>query len=189
MQLEGASASRSRPSRFDAMRAMASKYTTNFPEFLSSGASGSPDTGDVVLVTGTTGTLGCRLLVRLVSNPEIRCIYALNRSARDGETVRQRQENALRTRGLDASILDRGRVVLLEGNLMQPRFGLSAVIYEEVCVLTSILCDPKICSCQNQMHASVTHIIHNSLRSHYASTVDELTRAACSLAYRLCNST
>ena len=165
------------------MRAMASKYTKKFPKFLSSGVSGSPDTGNVVLVTGTTGTLGCRLLVRLASNPKMRRIYAFNRPSRDGQTIRQRQETALRMRGLDVSVLDRGPVVLLEGNLMQPRFGLSAVVYEEVCTPNSILCDPKIYSCQDQMHASVTHIIHNGLSSHCVSTTNELTRAACSLAY------
>lgn len=114
------------------MHAMVSKYTREFPEFRPSETSGSPDGGDVVLVTGTTGSLGCHLLVRLASNPEIRRIYALNRSPRDGKTIRQRQENALRARGLDADILDHSRVVLLEGSLLQPMFGLPDTIYNEV---------------------------------------------------------
>lgn len=126
--------------RFDAMHAMVAKYTTGFPAFHPSEISATPELGDVVLVTGTTGSLGCHLLAQLASNSGIRRVYALNRPPRDGKTIRQRQENALRARGLDVAILDQDQVVLLEGSLVQPMFGLPDAIYNEVCTVWPLQC-------------------------------------------------
>lgn len=88
--------------------------------------------GDVVLVTGTTGNLGCYLLDALVSSGEVRLVYGLNRASRDGVSLVERQKEALRHRGLDARILQSPKVVLLEGSLTDPAWGLSAEMYEQV---------------------------------------------------------
>ena len=137
---QSTTASGSSSTRFDAMHAMVAKYTTGFPAFHPSESSAPPEPSDVVLVTGTTGSLGCHLLAQLASNSGIRRVYALNRPPRDGKTIRQRQENALRARGLDVAILDQDRVVLLEGSLVRPMFGLPDTIYNEVCAITCVRC-------------------------------------------------
>ena len=114
------------------MHAMVTKYSTRFPDFRPPVASSLlVPIGDVVLVTGTTGTIGCHLLLQLASNPEIQCIYALNRLSKDGKTIRQRQKEALHARGLDATILDSHSLELLEGDLCQPNFGLPIAMYEK----------------------------------------------------------
>ncbi|PCH36968.1 hypothetical protein WOLCODRAFT_28871 [Wolfiporia cocos MD-104 SS10] len=125
------------------MRRMADGYTAQFPS--------RPTilipapTGDVVLVTGTTGSLGCHLLKSLASDTSVLRVYALNRPAKNKATLRDRQKEALIDRVIDASILDLDKVVLLEGELTEPNWGLSANVYEEI-------------------HQSVTHIIHNAWR-------------------------
>ncbi|TFY52824.1 hypothetical protein EVJ58_g9797 [Rhodofomes roseus] len=135
--------------RIASMHAMVAKYTTDFPVFSPDRAASGQLSGDVVLVTGTTGSLGCHLLVQLASNSEVRRVYALNRPARNGDITRHRQERALLERGMDVAILDSDRVVMLEGDLTQPGFGLPADTYHE-------------------MHTSVTHIIHNAWHVDFA---------------------
>ncbi|CCM04238.1 uncharacterized protein FIBRA_06405 [Fibroporia radiculosa] len=130
--------------RTNAMREMVAKYTKEFPipAHTLNGVSGSTE-GDVVLVTGTARGLGCHILVQLASSPEISKVYALNRASPDGTPMSARQERGLLERGLDAGVLDNGKVVLLEGDLSHPNFGLQEATY-------------------NEMHRSVTHIIHNA---------------------------
>lgn len=120
--------------RIDAMRAMVEKYTATFPAFHRNETRPSPDSdaGDVVLVTGTTGSLGSHLLNQLVSRSEVRRIYAFNRPSKDRTTLRQRQEAVFLEHGLSAQLLSSDRVVLLEGDLAQPMFGLPENIYNEV---------------------------------------------------------
>ncbi|TFY54516.1 hypothetical protein EVJ58_g8816 [Rhodofomes roseus] len=138
------SASTSAAARIDAMRAMLTKYTANFPVHKADPSVKRP-AGDVVLVTGTTGSLGCHLLAQLSENQEVARIYALNRPAKDQLPLRERQRSALIDRGLDASVLESEKVVLLEGDLAKAHFGVGEKVYEE-------------------LRRSVTHIIHNAWR-------------------------
>ncbi|CCL98029.1 uncharacterized protein FIBRA_00022 [Fibroporia radiculosa] len=128
---------------------MATRYSHDFPirrrdvcvAAASSTAGGT--SGDVILLTGTTGNLGCYLVDALVSSPEVARIYALNRAARDGTPLRRRQAAAMIERGLDANVLASPKLLLLEGNITDPSWGLSQDLFQE-------------------MHGSVTHIIHNA---------------------------
>ena len=94
---------------------------------------------DVVLVTGTTGTIGSCVLAQLVADAKIDKVYALNREAPAPLDARQRI--VLRDRGLDPSVIDSPKVVLLEGALSQPKLGLADGLYE-------------------QLRTSITHVIH-----------------------------
>lgn len=94
---------------------------------------------DVVLVTGTTGTIGSNVLARLVADPRVEKVYGLNRESPTPLDTRQRI--ALRERGLDPSVVDSPKVVLLEGTVPQPKLGLPDDLYEE-------------------LRTSVTHVIH-----------------------------
>lgn len=133
----------------DMMRAMAAKYSTEFPihigETVIHGSTAARLGRDVVLVTGTTGSLGCHLLETLVSAQDVGRIYALNRAAKDNMPLRERQALGLIERGIDTRILDSSKVVLLEGDLTKPDWGLHTETFLEV-------------------HHSVTHIIHNAWR-------------------------
>lgn len=107
-------------------------FTQDFPAHQPSvrdTEAGLPE-GDVVLVTGTTGGLGCGLLAQMVACPEIARVYALNRK---GETpLRDRQEAALLAREFDVGLLDSPKIVLLECESDQEQLGLPSGVYEEV---------------------------------------------------------
>ncbi|EED77357.1 predicted protein, partial [Postia placenta Mad-698-R] len=109
-------------SRADAMRAMVAKYSKDFPIHRGSAAA-NMESGKVVLITGTTGGLGCYALKKLVADPKVTRVYAFNRPAKHGQNLYERQNSALVDRGLDASIVDSEKVVLLEGDLSTTNFG------------------------------------------------------------------
>ena len=94
---------------------------------------------DIVLVTGTTGTIGSNVLAQLVVDPKIGKVYCFNR--RGSTPLDARQRIALRDRGLDPSVVDSPKVVLLEGTISQPKLGLADDLYEEV-------------------RTSITHVVH-----------------------------
>ncbi|KAH9841056.1 uncharacterized protein C8Q71DRAFT_436612 [Rhodofomes roseus] len=129
--------------RADSMLAMAAKYLNDLPEHKS--ATSTASLHPVILVTGTTGSLGSFLLSRLVEDPSVARIYAVNRPARDGRGLRARQEAAMASRGLDIACLENSKVVLLEADISVAGFNLSHEVYAE-------------------MQSSVTHVIHNAWR-------------------------
>ena len=94
---------------------------------------------DVVLITGATGTIGSNVLAQLVADPKVGKVYALNRKASKPSDARQR--TALKDRGLDPSVVDSPKVVLLEGTVSQSKLGLADKLYE-------------------QLRTSVTHVLH-----------------------------
>ena len=114
--------------RVSAMHALVEKYSTDFPVHVS--RRGAPS-GEVVLVTGTTGGLGASLLVALAGAPEVRRVYALNRKG--ATAVYERQRAVLDERGFDGqAVLSSPKVVLLEAKADEANLGLSAEVYEEV---------------------------------------------------------
>ncbi|KAJ6471946.1 hypothetical protein C8R45DRAFT_1013633 [Mycena sanguinolenta] len=124
-----------------AMHVMVEKYTQDFGRAV--GDQGGSRTGEaVVLVTGTTGELGCYLLAHLLASGNIARVFALNRPSRKTSLI-ERQSRALVDRGLDPSIMDSPKLSLLEGDLANPNFDLPAPVYEE-------------------MQKNVTHIIHSA---------------------------
>ncbi|KAI0784440.1 male sterility protein-domain-containing protein, partial [Abortiporus biennis] len=107
------------------------------------------DAGDVILLTGTTGGLGCNMLAHLSMDPSVSRIYAFNRKAKGSDlkpqsrsNLEERQLKAVKSRGLESEYVS-SKVVLLEGDLLKPFFGLSEDIYAE-------------------LRDSVTHIMHNA---------------------------
>jgi len=100
-------------------------------------------TEEVVILTGSTGRLGCHLLNQLVADPKVRHIYALNReSSGEHGTLVARHEAALRAWGLTEDILHCGKVTLVVCSYTQDKLGLDAETYEKLA-------------------GSVTCIIHN----------------------------
>ncbi|ROW14073.1 hypothetical protein VPNG_04087 [Cytospora leucostoma] len=78
--------------------------------------------GQVVAVTGTTGSLGSYLLATLLARPDVSKVIALNRAA----DARERQPKALKSRGLPdlQPAIDQGRVVFFQMDVAKPRLGL-----------------------------------------------------------------
>ncbi|KAJ7449030.1 hypothetical protein B0H11DRAFT_2079260 [Mycena galericulata] len=99
--------------------------------------------GKVVLVTGTTGELGCYLLSHLLADDNVVQVYSMNRSSPQQQILRDRHASALVERGLDPNILNSPKLSLLEGDISRLGFDLPPPVYQ-------------------QMQQSVTHIIHNA---------------------------
>jgi hypothetical protein len=123
-----------------AMRKMVTKYSSNFPS-LSRAPSTSrsrrsntfADSGDVVLITGTTGRFGCHLLSQLLCDPKVKKVYALNRpTSNGGARVQERQRDAFKSWSVDTSVLKDTRLVLLESDLTNATLGLKQEYYTKV---------------------------------------------------------
>ncbi|KAJ7612097.1 putative aminoadipate reductase [Roridomyces roridus] len=95
----------------------------------------------VVLLTGSTGSLGSQILASLLSDERIGKIWALNRPA--GRTLRERHVDTFRERGLDLGLLEKEKLRMVEGTLHEEKLGVESGVYEEIL-------------------ASATHIIHNA---------------------------
>ncbi|KAG1835909.1 putative aminoadipate reductase [Suillus subalutaceus] len=139
-------------SHVHAIGAMIEKYSTGFlkldPDSMERPAKRARlDGGRVVLLTGSTGTLGSYILADLLGRPEVSTVYVLNRfSAASGTYSSMRQLKAFEERGLNTQLLTSSRKVLyLEGDVSQDRLGLTPPTYE-------------------RLKYSVNMIIHNAWR-------------------------
>ena len=95
--------------------------------------------GHVVLISGATGAIGSNTLAELFKSPSVKQIIVLARKSTTPISVRQKK--ALEDRGLDPSIVDSSKLVLHEGDLALPRFGLEENVYLK-------------------LESTVTHILH-----------------------------
>ena len=85
----------------------------------------------VVLLTGSTGSLGCMLLSRFVADSTISKVFCLNRPRDDAHDY---QVRALEKRGVVVKGEEWRKVVFLGANTSQANLGLDAVQYEEVSI-------------------------------------------------------
>lgn len=115
--------------RAKGLQEMVAKYTADFPAHHPTAP--APNS-EVALLTGSTGGLGSAVLAHLVTLPSVSRIYAFNRKTRGGASVRDRQLESLKDRGLDVGILDSPKVVLVEGDTARPDLGISEELYAEV---------------------------------------------------------
>ncbi|KAJ5784570.1 acetyl-CoA synthetase-like protein [Penicillium pulvis] len=107
-----------------ACRALVDKYTQNLPSPIPN-KPGPADEGQVLIITGTTGTIGSYLLDIALANPHVRHVFCLNRAA-DGQA---RQTEASISRGLST---DFTRAEFLQVDLAEPTLGLTADIYDRL---------------------------------------------------------
>ena len=127
-------------SRVRDMLRLADKYGSHFPPRRDDKTfAATQQTPTSVLVTGTTGSLGAHLLVRLLQSPDVEKVYAFLRK-RDDASPLDRQRSALKARGLDGRILESEKLVILQGDLAAQYLGLELSQYEEV----SSLCHDSI---------------------------------------------
>ena len=82
--------------------------------------------GHVVILTGSTGSLGAHILTLLVTRSDVRKVYCLVRGENPQETVLE----ALRKRGL--SVPDTTRLVALTSDLSKSDLGLSTANFTKL---------------------------------------------------------
>ncbi|THU97218.1 acetyl-CoA synthetase-like protein [Dendrothele bispora CBS 962.96] len=115
------------------MRRMVEKYSKDFIPVKPN----LPPTSNekkVVLMTGSTGGVGVHILHRLLQDKTVEKVYALIRnggSGVDSPSIETKQVNAFMERGVDKNLVRSKKLVLLEANLSQERFGLEEVVFEE----------------------------------------------------------
>ncbi|KAI0343640.1 acetyl-CoA synthetase-like protein [Trametopsis cervina] len=113
------------------------------PSSSSSSSSHPTNQPIVVLLTGSTGSLGSALLDVLASSPNITKIQALNRPSPGPLTLRSRQESGLQKLGIDPeSWAYWDKVVLHTADLGKVRFGMDEEGYAGL--------------------GGVTHVVHNA---------------------------
>ncbi|KAK0230499.1 hypothetical protein IW262DRAFT_1291609 [Armillaria fumosa] len=88
-------------SRINAMHKMVQKYSKDFPT-ISEIRAPTLKAGKIVLVTGTTGALGCHILANLTLDETVDHIYAVNRPGT--VPVTKRQQRAFVDHGLDVNM-------------------------------------------------------------------------------------
>ncbi|KAH8111803.1 acetyl-CoA synthetase-like protein [Phellopilus nigrolimitatus] len=129
--------------------ALVDKYTSAFPAFKTGIA--QAHSGDVVVLTGGTGSLGSNILAKLIQSSSTVRVYALSRPSSDG-SVKERLAKTFERENLELKLLDDTKLRLLEGDASKPDFGIGAERFTE-------------------LQSSVTHIIHNAWRVNFNNAV------------------
>lgn len=114
------------------MLAMVKSYSQTFPKHH---RSVSIPKKDVIVVTGTTGSLGTALLAAVVALADVVHVFALNRKDFGGASLAVRQSTSLQRQGLDPAIASSAKVTLLEADLSALNLGLSFDVFDSVCLL------------------------------------------------------
>ena len=117
--------------RVEAMQAMVTKYSSNFPRHHTILLRAAQPPVDSVLLVGTTRALGSQLLVKLAEHARVRRVYALDQTS-EAQSTRERLTKVLEERGLNASVLSTDKVVLIEGDPALPSFGIPQDTYKQV---------------------------------------------------------
>ncbi|PSR74016.1 hypothetical protein PHLCEN_2v10200 [Hermanssonia centrifuga] len=117
--------------RIHQLRSVAEEYVRKVADLRPAPSTGDPRKDQsigrkVVLLTGSTGSLGSAMLAELVMSADVSKVYALNR--RGTRSLRSRQEEGLRRLGVRLGD-DWQKIVLLEGDLASDRFGLDKETY------------------------------------------------------------
>ncbi|KAF2260803.1 acetyl-CoA synthetase-like protein [Lojkania enalia] len=100
-------------------------------ERISAQSSGS---GEVVLLTGSTGSLGTHLLEALLANPTVSHVYCLNRR----QNARELHEAKVKTSGLRPDQFNH-RLSFFHGILDQPNMGLDEATYRFLRSTTTLI--------------------------------------------------
>lgn len=107
------------------MQALFSQFSEHLELPASPRSSQIADSPVRVLLTGSTGSIGCYLLSSLLQNSDIDHVYCLNRSS----TTESIQRAAMKTRGLEGA-WEVDRVTFVHADLSEKNLGLGAESYE-----------------------------------------------------------
>ncbi|KAG8166123.1 hypothetical protein KVR01_004675 [Diaporthe batatas] len=117
------------------MNEMLRKYTTGLPQRFSHNARQSrPQNGFHIILTGSTGSLGTQLLVKLLSNTSVARVVCLDRSS-DAES---RIKTSLSTWPIPPSI-DPSRVSFHQADYKQADLGLPTAVFNDLRDTTNVV--------------------------------------------------
>lgn len=113
-----------------AMHDMVEKYGNDLPVHHARAFPAVISTGEIIVITGTTGRLGAHLLAQLLEKPSVRHVYALNRPS--DYQVSERQSRVFQRWGIDTGLLDGKNIMFLDADLSKRRLGLDPHIYDQI---------------------------------------------------------
>ena len=108
------------------------KYTKNLPTFDGTKVRRSELKGDVVLVTGSTGSLGSNILAHLLMDPNVSLVYSISRPGSDKQTAKERHVKSFEREAIDVRLLDSEKVRFLIGDPSKHSFDIDTDLYDEV---------------------------------------------------------
>ncbi|KIK63254.1 hypothetical protein GYMLUDRAFT_197778 [Collybiopsis luxurians FD-317 M1] len=120
--------------------------------------------GKVVVLTGSTGSLGSLLLAQLVADPTVIKVFCLNRPREGGRDAMKHQRQVMESRGVWVNEAYWEKVVFFEARMGEAGLGLDQSQYQEL--------------------FSLTHIIHNAWPVDFnrsLSSFDTHLQAVCNL--------
>ncbi|KAJ3968095.1 male sterility protein-domain-containing protein [Lentinula raphanica] len=132
----------------ESIESMISKFSTRLDDHDDSFTSRSssnrrPRTvNETVLLTGSTGNLGCYILASLLTRP------AFNRRSTN-KNIMERQKAQFEDKELDVALLSSPKLVFLEGDITLPSLGLSGQVI-------------------TKLQQDLTVVIHNAWHSHFS---------------------
>ena len=85
----------------------------------------------VVLLTGSTGSLGSHLLATFLQDSRVQKVYTLDRGSQS-EDVKTRQKASFEDKGLSVELLLSEKLVALKARYEEPTFGLDEDVLDEV---------------------------------------------------------
>ncbi|KAK6086972.1 male sterility protein [Seiridium cupressi] len=94
----------------------------------------APTSGQFVLVTGSTGSLGAHIAAKLVRDPTVERVYCLVR-AKDTESALRRTTESMTLRKVyhDLSLAERRKIFSLPSDFSRNDLGLDISVYREIC--------------------------------------------------------
>lgn len=120
-----AKSTRAEISRTDRINGLLESFTQDLPQPRKTTTSRPTSEGNIVLLTGSTGSFGSYILDTLLGDEAVKKIYCLNRSL-DAET---RQTQSHHEKGLKAIEQNRKRFEFIQADFSEDRLGLPENIY------------------------------------------------------------
>ena len=114
-------------SHVDQIENMITQYSNPWPT-----VDWNSEPGMVVLLTGSTGSIGSHILEALLREPRILRIYAFNRPSSRQVSLLDRHRERFEDKGFDKSLLVSQKLVFLEGDASQDGLGVSSLVFNEV---------------------------------------------------------
>ncbi|EJT96904.1 acetyl-CoA synthetase-like protein [Dacryopinax primogenitus] len=115
--------------RVKAMDAMVERHTRDFPVH----APADSSSGEVVLLTGSTGSLGTYLLQDLLLDKRVERVYAVNRlDRRLDRDIRLRQRASFVDKGVDLALLRSEKLRFVDMDVDHGNFPLAEDLYDEI---------------------------------------------------------
>ena len=113
-------------SHVDQMETMIAQYSNPWPTI-----NVNAEPGSVVLLTGSTGSIGSHILETLLRDPRILRIYAFNRPSRQVSLL-DRHIERFEDKGFDKALLNSKKIVFLEGDASRDNLGVPLSVFNEV---------------------------------------------------------